>query len=70
MKLNMICKYLGLAIGSFSGLLLFAGVIGFFAGPFLGVVNYWNYFWFASPLLLFAIFCMVVHIACKDDKKE
>ncbi len=51
MKLHLICKYLGLALGSFSGLLLLAGVIGFFTGPFLSVVNYWNYFWFASPFI-------------------
>lgn len=70
MKLNLICKYLGLAIGSIGGLLIFAGIIGFFVGPFLTVVKYWNYFWFALPLILFAIFCMLVHIAfkVKEDK--
>ena len=66
MKLHLICKYLGLTLGAFSGLLILAGVIGFFTGPLLGVANYWNYFWFAIPLLLFAMFCMLVHIGCKD----
>ncbi len=70
MKLHLICKYLGLAIGSIGGLLIFAGIIGFFVGPFLTVAKYWNYFWFASPLLLFAIFCMVVYIACKDNDSK
>ena len=70
MKIHLICKYLGLAIGFIGGLLIFAGIIGFFVGPFLSVVKYWNYFWFASPLLLLAIFCMVVHIACRDEEDK
>lgn len=70
MKLHIICKYLGLAIGTIGGLLIFAGIIGFFVGPFLTVVKYWNYFWFASPLLLFAIFCIVAHIAFKADENK
>ena len=66
MKLHLFCKYLGLILGAITGLLLLAGFIGFLIGPFLSVANYWNFFWLAIPYLLFAIFCMVTHLACKD----
>lgn len=70
MKLHLIFKYLGLAMGSIGGILIFGGIIGFFVGPFLTVAKYWNFFWFASPLLLFAIFCMLAYTATRDKNKS
>ncbi|MCD4735025.1 MAG: hypothetical protein K8R53_03190 [Bacteroidales bacterium] len=69
MKLHLLCKYLGLITGGFAGLLLIAGIIGYFSGEFLNVTRFTNFFWFANSFLFFAIFCMVVNIACKDKKE-
>lgn len=57
-------------MGSIGGLLIFAGIIGFIVGPFLTVAKYWNFFWFASPLLLFAIFCMLAYMSTREKNKS
>jgi len=65
-----IIKYAGLAAGALAALLILAGIIGFFSGVFLNVGNFFNYFWFANTFLFFAIFCMLVFIACKDKEEK
>jgi hypothetical protein len=72
MKLNTILNYLGWAAGIAGGLLVLGGVIGFLTGgPFLGVANFYNFFYFANSFLLFAIFLVAATrccCCCKDDK--
>jgi len=60
MKLCTIINYLGWASGIFGALLILAGVIGFFTGAgFLGVANFYNYFFIANSFLLLGIFILV-----------
>jgi hypothetical protein len=71
MKIKTILNYLGWAFGLAGGLLLLGGVIGFLTGgPFLGVANFYNYFYFANSFLFFGIFLLVGTrtCCCKDDK--
>lgn len=65
MKLETICKYLGLLSGGIALLLMILGVIRYFSPQFFGVRYYWTFIWFANTFLYFGIFCIVVHIACK-----
>jgi len=73
MKLCKILNYLGWAAGIAGGLLVIGGVIGFLiGGTFLGVANFYNYFYFANSFMLFAIFAVAATrsccCCCKDDK--
>jgi hypothetical protein len=72
MKLCTIVNYMGWASGIFGALLMLAGVIGFFTGTqFLGVKNYYNFFFIAINFLLLGIFCLIgtrCCCCCKDDK--
>jgi hypothetical protein len=70
MKLHKICKYVGLVSGGIGALYIIAGIIGFFTGEFLTVRNFSWFFWAANTFIMFGIFAMVVHIACKDKEKE
>jgi hypothetical protein len=70
MKLGQFCWYIGLLTGGIGGLLMLGGIIGFFTGPFLSVVKYWNFFWGAQFFFVAAIFSILVHLSCqrKEDK--
>ena len=58
--MKKICAYLGWASGLFGGLLMLAGVIGFFVnGEFLGVKYFQNWFWLANSFIFFGIFLLV-----------
>ncbi len=51
-----IAKLVSWIAGTVGGILIFAGIIGFFIdGNFLGVANYFNWFYFANSFLLLAI---------------
>jgi hypothetical protein len=72
MKLSKIINYLGWASGIFGGLLMLCGVIGFFTGnEFLGVRNFYNYFFIAICFVLLGIFFLIgtkCCCCCNDDK--
>ena len=74
MKLSAIINYLGWASGIFGALLILGGVIGFFTGnEFLGVRNFFNFFFISTSFLLLGIFLMLgtrcfCCCCCKDDK--
>lgn len=54
-------RFLGMASGFFGALLILFGVIGFLVGgEFLGVRNFYNWFYIANSFLFFAIFCIVL----------
>jgi hypothetical protein len=54
-------RILGLASGLLGGILILLGVIGFLIGDeFLGVRNFYNWFYIANSFLFFAIFCLVL----------
>jgi hypothetical protein len=56
---KIIC-YLGWASGLFGGLLMLAGVIGFFVkSEFLGVENFYNWFYIANSFIFLGIFLVV-----------
>lgn len=74
MKLSTIISYFGWASGIFGALLMLAGVIGYFTGQeFLGVSNFYNYFFIANSFLFLGIFCLIgshVCSCCKQDTKN
>jgi hypothetical protein len=76
MSFCKIIKYLGWASGAFGGLLMLAGVIGFISGgEFLGVKNYWNYFYISTSFLLLGIFLVIAThccccCTCEEEKQE
>jgi hypothetical protein len=66
-----IINYLGWASGIFGGLLMLAGVIGFFVGgEFLGVRNFYNWFYIADSFIFFGIFLVVATRDFCNCKKE
>jgi hypothetical protein len=70
--MEKLCNYLGLASGLFGGLLMLAGVIGFFiGGEFLGVRNFYNWFFIANSFIFFGIFLIVATRGfCRYSEKE
>lgn len=73
MKLTTIIYYLGWASGLFGALLMLCGIIGYFTGnEFLGVRNFYNFFFIAICFVLLGIFFIVgtrsCCCCCKDDK--
>jgi hypothetical protein len=74
MKINTIVNYLGWASGIFGALLMLCGVIGFFTGTgFLGVRNFYNYFFIANSFIFLGIFLVVAtrcFCCCEDEPKE
>jgi hypothetical protein len=70
MKLSMLYKYAGMAIGFLGVLFIFLGIIGFLVhGPLLGVQNFYNWFYFGNSFLFVGIFCLVLK-STSDCKKE
>lgn len=71
--MTTIINYFGWASGIFGALLMLAGVIGFFiGGEFLGVTNFYNYFFIANSFLFLGIFCLIgshVCSCCNHEKK-
>lgn len=71
MNISVILKFKGLASGLIGGILMFLGVVGFFVGDeFLGVRNFYNWFYVANSFIFFGIFCFVMRLNCKKDEKE
>lgn len=74
MKITAIINYLGWASGIFGALLMLGGVIGFFTGnEFLGVRNFYNFFFIANSFLFLGIFILVgtrcfCCCCCKNDQ--
>jgi hypothetical protein len=73
MKCHTIINYLGWASGIFGGLLMLGGVIGFFTGAdFLGVRNFFNFFFIANSFIFLGIFLLLgtrcFCCCCKDEK--
>jgi len=74
MKLSTIVNYLGWASGIFGGLLILSGIIGFFTGSeFLGVTNFYNFFFIANSFIFLGLFLLVGTRCfsccnCKDEK--
>ncbi len=64
-------KIKGLIAGIIGALLMLGGVIGFFVGcEFLGVRNFYNWFFIANSFLIIGILCFLITIVYKEDKKE
>ena len=67
-----IARLSGMILGTFAGLLVLFGVIGYFMwmfgeeAAFLDVANYWNYFYASIPFSLLAICSTLFVIAAKD----
>lgn len=60
MKINTILNYLAWISGLAGALLAICGVIGFLiGGEFLGVRNFYNFFYFANSFVLVGIFLML-----------
>jgi hypothetical protein len=70
--MEKIISFLGWASGLFGGLLMLAGVIGFFVqGEFLTVRNFYNWFYIANSFLFFGIFLIVAtRKFCNCSSKE
>ena len=65
MKLNTIINYLGWASGIFGALLMLCGVIGFLTGTeFLGVRNFYNYFFIANSFIFLGILLVLGTKCC------
>lgn len=70
MNFSGLLRYLGLAGGLVGALLILGGVIGFLVeGEFLGVRNFYNWFYIANSFLFFGIFCFVMRLNCKKDEE-
>lgn len=74
MKLSKLINYLGWASGIFGGVLVLCGIIGFFSGTeFLGVRNFYNWFYIANSFIFLGIFLVVATreccCSCSDEKK-
>jgi len=68
MKIHLFFKFSGMIFGVVGLIMIILGVIGFFYGEILRVSNYSNFLWFSIPFLLYGIFGVTVHIACKDKE--
>ena len=65
-----IAKLVSWVAGTLGALLILAGVIGFFVqGCFLGVSNFYNWFYFANSFLLLAI-CSQLYVMASDIKNR
>lgn len=71
MKFSDALRFLGLGSGLLGALLILGGVIGFFIGDeFLGVRNFYNWFYIANSFLFLGIFCFVMKLNCKKDEDK
>lgn len=65
MKLCTIVNYAGWASGIFGALLMVCGIIGFFIGTeFLGVRNFFNFFFIANSFIFLGIFLVIGTRCC------
>jgi len=75
MKISKLINYIGWASGIFGGILILCGVIGFFTGAeFLGVRNFFNWFYLANSFIFLGIFLVVATRECcccsnEEEKK-
>ena len=66
-----IIQFLGWASGLFGGLLMLGGVIGFLlGGEFLGVRNFYNWFYIANSFIFLGIFLVLVTREFCQCRKE
>jgi uncharacterized protein involved in response to NO len=70
MKIDQICKYVGLAALVVTFLLIIGGIISFYTGEFLNVRRFSNFFWFSNVFALFGIFNMVVYMALRNPDNK
>jgi hypothetical protein len=71
MNISGLLRYLGFAAGLVGALLMLGGVVGFLVeDEFLGVRNFYNWFYIANSFLFLGIFCFVMRLNYKKDKKE
>lgn len=68
MKIDQICKYMGLASLVGTALLLVGGLISFYTGEFLNVKRFSNFFWFANTFALFGILCFVAFLSLRSKE--
>lgn len=66
-----IAKICGMLLGSLAGILALLGVIGYVMwvtkeSSFLGVANFWNYFYASVPFSLLAICSTLFVISAKE----
>lgn len=66
-----IAKICGMLLGSLAGILVLLGVIGYVMwvtqeSSFLGVANFWNYFYASVPFSLLAICSTLFVISAKE----
>ncbi len=61
---------IGWISGALGALFILAGILGFLTGKFLGVNNFYNWFYFANSFILFGVFCLLAgHLnATKENK--
>lgn len=63
--------YFGWASGIFGALLMLGGVIGFLVGhEFLGVRNFYNWFYIANSFLFLGIFLVLIAWKCCNHDHE
>lgn len=66
-----LAKISGMLLGSLAGILVLLGVIGYILwvtkeAPFIGVANFWNFFWASIPFSLLAICSTLFVISAKE----
>jgi hypothetical protein len=72
MNFPYILRLLGMGSGFLGLLLIIGGVIGYMVGgEFLGVRNYYNWFYISNSFLFLGIFCFVMRLNClRKDSGE
>jgi hypothetical protein len=66
-----LAKFSGMLLGTLAGILVLLGVIGYILwvtkeSSFLGVANFWNFFWASIPFSLLAICSTLFVISAKE----
>ncbi len=70
MKLSGFATLIGWISGVIGALFILAGALGFLTGKFLGVSNFYNWFYFANSFILFGVFCLLAgHLNVKKEIK-
>jgi len=67
MKIEQVCKYVGLSSLIITTVLIVCGIIGYFVGEFLNVRNFSTYFWFANTFALFGLLNFVSYYVLKKE---
>jgi hypothetical protein len=67
MKIDQLCKYVGILSLVITSFLMLFGIIGYFAGEFLNVKNFSTFFWFANPFALFGLLNFATYFVLKKE---